>query len=195
SPSPPAAAAQLSRAHRWPSASPRATRTSSRPAWCPRASSAGATCSPGCARATCACSSSGRACSRAPTRRPTGPSRPTPACAGADLRVWSAWNEPNHPAFLNPQRGACGADAPALAPDRYARLVRALRAELEAAPGDQRVVLGETAALRASTATTTGAADFARALPRDVVCSAGVWARSEEHTSELQSRSDLVCRL
>src|SRR5207249_10403544 len=60
---------------------------------------------------------------------------------------------------------------------QYARLVRALRAELEAAPGDQRIVLGETAALRSSTATTTAAADFARALPRDVACSAGVWAQ------------------
>ena len=96
---------------------------------------------------------------------------------GADLRFWSAWNEPNHPAFLNPQRAGCGADAPGLAPARYARLVRALRAELDAAPGDQRIVLGETAALRSSTATTTGAADFARALPRDVACSAGVWAQ------------------
>src|SRR2546428_6361780 len=32
----------------------------------------------------------------------------------------------------------------------------------------------------------------ARAHPGDV---RGTWTRSEEHTSELQSRSDLVCRL
>jgi len=65
----------------------------------------------------------------------------------------------------------------AAAARRYAQLVRALRSELEAAPGEQHLVLGETAALAASTATTTAAADFARDLPRDVACSAGVWAQ------------------
>jgi hypothetical protein len=96
---------------------------------------------------------------------------------GADLRWWSAWNEPNHPEFLNPQRASCGAAAAPLAARRYAELVRALRDELDAAPGEQHLVLGETAALGASTATTTGAADFARDLPRDVACAAGVWAQ------------------
>ena len=96
---------------------------------------------------------------------------------GVALPWWSPWNEPNHPAFLNPQRDGCSAGAPAAAPAAYARLARALRAELDAAPGDQRIVLGETAGLASSTATTTSAADFARALPRDVVCGAGVWAQ------------------
>ena len=95
---------------------------------------------------------------------------------GADLRWWSAWNEPNHPAFFNPQRAGCTKGAPPRAAQRYADLVRAVHAELDAAPGEQHVVLGETAALRTSTTTTTAAADFARELPRDVVCSAGVWA-------------------
>jgi len=96
---------------------------------------------------------------------------------GVELRWWSPWNEPNHPAFLNPQRAGCSPTAPPAAPAAYARLARALHAELDAAPGDQRIVLGETAGLSSSTATTTSAAGFARALPRDVVCGAGVWAQ------------------
>jgi hypothetical protein len=96
---------------------------------------------------------------------------------GVTLRWWSAWNEPNHPAFLNPQRARCDAAAPTLAAAGYARLVRALRSELAAFPGDQRIVLGETAALGGPRPTSTGAAEFARALPRDVVCGASVWAQ------------------
>jgi hypothetical protein len=96
---------------------------------------------------------------------------------GVSLRWWSAWNEPNHPAFLNPQRDRCDAAASTTAAAGYARLVRALKAELDAFPGDQRIVLGETAALIGPTPTSTGAAEFARALPRDVVCSASVWAQ------------------
>src|SRR2546421_6261964 len=34
-----------------------------------------------------------------------------------------------------------------------------------------------------------------RASSRQIHCRSGPWLRSEEHTSELQSRSDLVCRL
>src|SRR4051812_16913176 len=96
---------------------------------------------------------------------------------GVALRWWSAWNEPNHPAFLNPQRARCDGAAPTHAADAYARLVRALKAELDAFPGEQHIVLGETAALDESRPTATGAAEFARALPRDVVCSAAVWAQ------------------
>jgi hypothetical protein len=96
---------------------------------------------------------------------------------GADLRWWSAWNEPNHPEFLNPQRAGCSRRARPLAAAHYAELVRALREELDATPGEHHLVLGETAALPSSTATTTGAGDFARELPRDVVCSAPVWAQ------------------
>src|SRR3954463_7427903 len=35
---------------------------------------------------------------------------------GVELRWWSPWNEPNHPAFLNPQRAGCSPAAPAPAP-------------------------------------------------------------------------------
>jgi hypothetical protein len=93
------------------------------------------------------------------------------------LRWWSPWNEPNHPAFLNPQRGRCDPDAPTLAADRYAEIVRALKAELDEAPGDQRIVLGEAAGLEERRPTATGAAELARSLPRDVVCASSVWAQ------------------
>lgn len=93
------------------------------------------------------------------------------------LPWWSPWNEPNHPLFFGPQRAACDAEAAAESPARYAELVRAAQAELAAAPGDQRIVLGEVAGFDAPRANAVGAAEFARALPDDVVCAAGVWAQ------------------
>src|SRR2546430_4981209 len=36
---------------------------------------------------------------------------------------------------------------------------------------------------------------FSRASPCSGFCPASCWGRSEEHTSELQSQSNLVCRL
>jgi hypothetical protein len=94
-----------------------------------------------------------------------------------ELRWWSPWNEPNHPAFANPQRGRCDADAPTSADDNYVPLVRALRDELTAAPGDQGLVIGEVAGLEERRDTLTGAAEFAAALPDEVVCAADVWAQ------------------
>jgi len=96
---------------------------------------------------------------------------------GVELPWWSAWNEPNHPGFLVPQRARCSVDAPTLAPRAYVALVRELRAQLEAAPGAQQVVLGELAGYVAPRPVATAADEFARALPRDVVCAAPVWAQ------------------
>jgi hypothetical protein len=91
---------------------------------------------------------------------------------------WSAWNEPNHPAFLNPQRASCDAAAPTLADDGYAALFRVLRGELAAAPGPpQHLVLGDVAGIGGPRPRATGAAELAAALPDDVVCSAGIWAQ------------------
>ena len=67
--------------------------------------------------------------------------------AGADVPYWSPWNEPNHPYFLSPQRARCSAAAPLARPRAVRRLARAMLAELDAAPGEQRLVLGETAGL------------------------------------------------
>ncbi len=96
---------------------------------------------------------------------------------GATLRYWSAWNEPNHPGFLNPQRERCTLGSAALAPERYARMVRALEQGLDAAPGDQRIVLGELAGYDRPRPTAASAAEFIRALPRDVACLSDVWSQ------------------
>ncbi|HEU4658159.1 MAG TPA: hypothetical protein VFR97_11565 [Capillimicrobium sp.] len=96
---------------------------------------------------------------------------------GIALPWWSAWNEPNHPTFFGPQRARCDASAPVQSAERYAELVRAMKAELDAAPGRQRILLGETAGFYAPRPAATSAAEFAAALPRDVVCSADVWAQ------------------
>ena len=96
---------------------------------------------------------------------------------GADLRYWSAWNEPNQPAFLSPQRAACRVDASPLSPGAYAALVRELRAALDEAPGDQRLALGETAAYDTPRPTALSTVEFVDGLPQDVVCASNVWAQ------------------
>jgi hypothetical protein len=92
---------------------------------------------------------------------------------GADLRYWSAWNEPNHPYFLSPQRGACDAAAPTAAAATYADLVRALQQTI----GDRQIVLGETAGLLEPTPYATSAPEFIAALPQDVVCASTIWSQ------------------
>ncbi|MEA2271852.1 MAG: hypothetical protein QOI98_560, partial [Solirubrobacteraceae bacterium] len=96
---------------------------------------------------------------------------------GVELRWWSPWNEPNHPAFISPQRAHCRVGSTALAPGVYARLVRALATELDAAPGDQRIVLGDLAGLVRPRRYGAGVAEFVRELPSDVVCAGPVWAQ------------------
>jgi hypothetical protein len=96
---------------------------------------------------------------------------------GAELRWWSAWNEPNHPYFLVPQRAACDAGSPSLAVGQYARLVRALRRALAAAPGDQQYVIGELAGLHLRSPKSTTIVEFIAGLPRELVCGTPVWSQ------------------
>src|SRR3954464_4729864 len=84
---------------------------------------------------------------------------------GADLRYWSAWNEPNHPYFL----ASCDQ------PGQYAQLVRALQQAL--AGTDRQIVLGETAGLLSSKPYVSTVPDFIAKLPQDVVCASGVWSQ------------------
>jgi hypothetical protein len=93
---------------------------------------------------------------------------------GARLTYWSAWNEPNHPAFISPQRAACDASSPSLAPSAYAVLVRALRSALA---GRGQLILGETAGLLKPTPRTSSVQEFIAGLPGDVVCASTVWSQ------------------
>jgi hypothetical protein len=95
---------------------------------------------------------------------------------GARLTYWSPWNEPNHPGFISPQRRRCADRAPTLAPRAYAAIAQAMRRELDAAPGDQRLVLGELAGLVTAKRTHTPVDEFIAALPRELVCSADLWS-------------------
>jgi len=85
---------------------------------------------------------------------------------------WSAWNEPNLPIFLNPQRATCDAGAPTAIATRYARLVRVVAAEA----GLDRVLIGEASGIDPHTHA-TGAAELAAALPKDLVCGAAAWSQ------------------
>ncbi|MBA2512998.1 MAG: hypothetical protein H0V26_01535 [Solirubrobacterales bacterium] len=96
---------------------------------------------------------------------------------GAELRYWSPWNEPNHPYFLSPQRTRCSDRAPTAAVAPYAEMAGALKAELEAAPGEQEYLLGELSAFDRPKPRNTAVEEFARALPDDLVCGARAWAQ------------------
>jgi len=89
---------------------------------------------------------------------------------GVDLRYWSAWNEPNHPFFISPQRATCDAASPSLAVKRYAELTRNLKRALDDAPGNQQYVLGELAGLDESKTKSTSLQEFLRQLPTPLVC-------------------------
>jgi hypothetical protein len=99
------------------------------------------------------------------------------ADAGAEVRHWSAWNEPNQPSNLSPQRARCDAGAPTRAVAPYVRLARALRAELAAAPGEQELALGELAGYAIPGPRRTAVGEFIDALPRDVACAGTVWSQ------------------
>jgi hypothetical protein len=96
---------------------------------------------------------------------------------GVELRWWAPWNEPNQPFFLSPQRAACDTSSPPLAPAVYARLVRAMRAELDAVGGRRDLVLGELAGFDRAGPLGAGINEFVAALPRDVACAGTVWAQ------------------
>lgn len=86
---------------------------------------------------------------------------------GVKIDFITPWNEPNHPAFLQPQRARCSAKAKPVAPRAYARLVRAAAKDLRSG---QRIVLGSLAGLQRPRLYGAGAEEFIRALPRDVAC-------------------------
>ena len=92
---------------------------------------------------------------------------------GADLKYWSPWNEPNHPYFMSPQRTECDRDAPSAAVAPYVEMARALQAGLDAAPGDQQLVLGELAGLDKRRPMTTSVAEFVADIPDDMACGVG----------------------
>ena len=101
---------------------------------------------------------------------------------GAELRYFSPWNEPNHPTFISPQRGTCLAAAPSVAPAIYAQLVRAAHDALDAAPGDQQLVLGEMAGTTTPSPRRSTVQEMVAALPDDVACASRLWSQHDYAT-------------
>jgi hypothetical protein len=99
------------------------------------------------------------------------------AKAGARLRYWAPWNEPNHPYSSSPQRASCSGRAASVAVQPYVQVASALRQALDEAPGEQRYVIGELAALVSRKRSTTTVREFARALPAGLVCGAAAWTQ------------------
>lgn len=99
--------------------------------------------------------------------------------SGVELRLFSAWNEPNSGFFLSPQRARCTPASPSLAPAKYAEIVRALRGALNAEPGDQQVVVGETSSPFRPGPFITAVSEFVGGLPADALCAGPVWAHHQ----------------
>ena len=90
---------------------------------------------------------------------------------GVELRYWSAWNEPNHPFFISPQRATCSTSAKSLAAVRYTEMVRNLKRALDRRARRPGVRAGR--ARRASTRARRRAprsASSCASLPNSVVC-------------------------
>jgi len=98
---------------------------------------------------------------------------------GATVKYLSPWNEPNHPAFVSPQRATCSKDSPTLAAGVYATLVRAAKAALDAAPGDQQLVLGEMAGTTVPSPRRSSVQEMVAALPDDVACLSQTWSQHD----------------
>ncbi|MCW3013011.1 MAG: hypothetical protein JWO02_103 [Solirubrobacterales bacterium] len=113
---------------------------------------------------------------------------------GVALRWWSPFNEPNHPAFISPQRQACSVTSPSLAPGVYTGIVRAAQAELAADVAKHDLVLGEMAGYGSPSPRGTGIGEFVRALPDDVACAATVWSQ-HEYTQPDGAQPDAVGQL
>jgi hypothetical protein len=96
---------------------------------------------------------------------------------GADVRYVSPWNEPNHPYALAPQRERCDPGSPSLAASAYVKLAKAAQDALAVAPGDQELVIGETAGVREPSGRATSLPEMIRALPRSLVCASRVWSQ------------------
>ena len=96
---------------------------------------------------------------------------------GLAMGWWSPWNEPNHPAFVSPQRAACATSSPSLSPAVYTAFVRVAQRVL--GPRGASFVLGEEAGFRRPSPRSTGVGEFVRALPDDVACAASAWSQHE----------------
>ncbi len=95
---------------------------------------------------------------------------------GIALPFWAPWNEPDHPAFISPQRALCSVFSQAVSPLVYAQLARAAHRELAADPEPHRLVLGELAGFARPSPYATTAAEFVSALPDDVACASDIWS-------------------
>jgi hypothetical protein len=96
---------------------------------------------------------------------------------GAELRWWNAWNEPNHPFFMLPQRAVCDVASPSVSVGAYVRLNAALQEALDAAPGEQERILGDLAGTPGPSPHLTSVQEFIAALPADLLCGTRVWAQ------------------
>ncbi len=91
---------------------------------------------------------------------------------GAQIAYLSPWNEPNHPAFVSPQRAACDVASPSLAPGVYTQLAGAAAGLPRRPP----LMLGELAGYVTSSPRTTAVAEFVGALPQSLSCVADAWS-------------------
>lgn len=98
---------------------------------------------------------------------------------GVTVKYFSPWNEPNHPTFISPQRATCSASAPTVAASTYATLVQAAQQALDAAPGDQQLVLGEMAGTTVPSPRRSTVQEMVAALPDQIACASRLWSQHD----------------
>lgn len=110
------------------------------------------------------------------------------------IRYLSPWNEPNSGLFLSPQRASCAPGAPSIGAAQYVGLARAMQAELDAAPGDQHLLVGETSSPFAAHPNISTLHEFVDGLPTDLLCGAGAYAH-HEYAGDADSLGELEALL
>jgi len=101
------------------------------------------------------------------------------ASRGVALEWWSPWNEPNDGRFISPQRAACTAGSPPLAPAIYAELATAMASELQSYGGIHHLILGELSSFERGSPHIMSISEFIDALPASVICLADVFSLHE----------------
>jgi hypothetical protein len=113
---------------------------------------------------------------------------------GVRVVRWSPWNEPNHPAFISPQRDRCDSAAAPVSPRVYARMARAMAGIV----GERHLLLGDLADHTRDTKRGVAVRSFVAALPDDVACMSTTWAQhayAEVHPREKPGEEDPVVAL
>ena len=99
------------------------------------------------------------------------------ARAGAELQLLEPVERAQPPVLHLAAAAECDRTAPSAAVAPYVEMARALQAALDAAPGEQQLVLGELAGLDKRRPMTTSVSEFVADIPEDMACASAIWTQ------------------